>query len=325
MKKKVIVTGGSGFIGTNMVEYLLNSDSEVVNFDRSPPRNDAHNAYWIEGDICNKKELEELVIQFKPEYIIHLAARTDLNEKLNLNGYKANIEGVEHILEVALNTPTLKRVVIASSMLVCKLGYLPKDDFDYAPSTLYGESKVLTEKIARKFPIDWIIIRPTSIWGPWFDEPYRHFFELVLSGRYVNIGRSRSSTKTYGFVKNSVYQIYSLMTSQEPSVRNSVFYIGDIDPINISDWALLIRKLSDLKPVISVNLMFLKMLAIFGDMLGKLSISFPMTSFRLKNMTTDNVIPTIGKTYLVAPKPPYPVIDQATKETIEWIKKTDSI
>ena len=108
MKKKVIITGGSGFIGTNMLDYLLSLNYHVINFDKSKPRNDRHNAYWMDVDICIKEKLEELTIQFEPDYIIHLAARTDLNEKSNLKGYKANIEGIQNVMEVAINTPTLK-------------------------------------------------------------------------------------------------------------------------------------------------------------------------------------------------------------------------
>lgn len=172
---KIIVTGGSGFIGTNMVEYLLKLGYKVINFDLLPPRNPSHESSWLRIDICDRDELMSASLTFKPDYIIHLAARTDLNERANLEGYNANMKGVENIMEVAAQIANVKRIVVASSMLVCKLGYIPKDDLDFAPSTLYGESKVITEKTTRKFLIDWVIIRPTSIWGPWFGEPYRNF------------------------------------------------------------------------------------------------------------------------------------------------------
>lgn len=318
---KIIVTGGSGFIGTNMVEYLLNHGYKVINFDLRPPRNSIYKSFWLRIDICNRDELIQASREFKPDYIIHLAARTDLNEQANLEDYNANIKGVENIMEIAV-IENVKRIVVASSMLVCKLGYIPKDELDFSPSTLYGESKVLTEKIARKFINDWVIIRPTSIWGPWFGEPYRDFFQMVVSGYYVNINRSKSSTKTYGYVKNAVYQIHSIMRSEEEWVRNSIFYIGDAPPINITDWARLIRVIEGLKPLFTVNAIFLKVVALFGDALRKLNIKFPLTSFRFKNMTTDNIIKVIDRTYKVAPNPPFKNLSDATNETLTWLKQT---
>jgi nucleoside-diphosphate-sugar epimerase len=319
-EQKVIVTGGSGFIGTNMVEYLIENGYKVVNFDRLPPRDSTYLSSWLNIDICNLDELMKASISFMPDYIIHLAARTDLNEQIRLEGYDVNMKGVENIMKVAVSVKSVKRIIVASSMLVCKLGYIPSHDIDYAPSTLYGESKVITEKITRSYPIDWVIIRPTSIWGPWFGEPYRNFFELVLSGHYINLNRSKSSTKTYGFVKNAVYQIHSIMRSEEEWVKNSMFYIGDTPPININDWAKLIRAVAGLKPVLTVNASFLKVIALVGDVLMKLSIPFPLTSFRYRNMTTNNVVKAIEKTYTIAPNPPYVNLDEAIRATIKWIK-----
>ena len=72
-------------------------------------------------------------------------------------------------MNISIGLNELKKIIIASSMLVCELGYSPKNFNDYKPNTLYGESKVLTEKIVKKFKNSWTIVRPTSIWGPWFE------------------------------------------------------------------------------------------------------------------------------------------------------------
>ena len=97
----------------------------------------------------------------------------------------------------------LKKIIITSSMLVCKGGYQPLNQVDYKPNTIYGESKVITEKIVwDNLPnCDWAIIRPTSIWGPWFSVPYRNFFEMIISKKYFHIG-DEACTKTYGYVGN---------------------------------------------------------------------------------------------------------------------------
>ena len=100
---KVLVTGGSGFIGTNMVALLIEYGFEVVNYDIRKPKLNSHLKFWVEVDICNKSQVSISIQKDNPDYIIHLAARTDLNEKTNLEEYKANIEGVRVIMDSASN------------------------------------------------------------------------------------------------------------------------------------------------------------------------------------------------------------------------------
>lgn len=70
------------------------------------------------------------------------------------------------------------------------------------------KNKVVTEEnVWKNEPnCDWAIIRPTSIWGPWFKESYRNFFDMVMAHHYYYI-RYKGCTKTYGYVGNAVYQI----------------------------------------------------------------------------------------------------------------------
>ena len=207
---KILITGASGFIGTNLLESLR-EEYEVVNVDFNAPRNKKHIGYWLNVDIVDFATLQKVVVDFNPDYIVHLAARTDLDGK-TLEDYNANTIGVENILKVANELPALKKIIITSSMLVCKAGYMPLHQHDYNPTTVYGESKVRTEQITWSNPpkCDWAILRPTSIWGPWFGVPYRNFFDMVKSKMYFHIGH-RSCSKTYGYVKNAVYQIKQIL------------------------------------------------------------------------------------------------------------------
>lgn len=77
--------------------------------------------------------------------MIHLAARTDLRG-VTLQDYDANMSGVSNVLAAINEAGSVQRAIFASSMYVCEPGYMPKDFEDYAPHTLYGESKVETEK-----------------------------------------------------------------------------------------------------------------------------------------------------------------------------------
>ena len=319
---KVLVTGGSGFIGTNMVSLLIEKGFDVVNYDIIKPKLESHLKFWINVDICNKSEILTLIPKENPDYIIHLAARTDLNEENSLEGYKANIVGVRNIMDAAANSNTLKRIIIASSMLVCKLGYTPSGFDDYAPNSLYGESKVQTEKIVKEYNIDWLIVRPTSIWGPWFGEPYKNFFDLVIKGFYFNIPAKYASTKTYGYVENTCMQIYNLLKNEDLSVKHNYFYLGDIEPINISDWAIRIRNLNNQSNPLTLPRWSLIFAAKVGDFLKfKLDFyKFPMNTFRYNNMTNDNIIIDLQRTIEVTKIGADYNLDIQILKTLDWIK-----
>ncbi len=323
---KVLVTGGSGFIGTNMLSILIEKGFDVVNCDIKKPKLEAQLKFWIKVDICNKSEISALIHKENPDYIIHLAARTDLNEKKSLEGYKVNIDGVRNIMDVAANSKSVKRIIIASSMLVCKLGYTPSGFEDYAPDCLYGESKVQTEKIVKEYNIDWLIVRPTSIWGPWFGEPYKNFFELVVKGFYFNIPAKNASTKTYGYVENTCMQIFNLLISEDSSLKNNYFYLGDIEPINITDWAVRIRRLNNQSGVITLPKWSLLFAAKIGDFL-KLKLGFykfPMNSFRYNNMTTNNIIKDLHRTVDVTRIGADSNLDKQILSTLNWLKQKNN-
>jgi nucleoside-diphosphate-sugar epimerase len=319
---KIIVTGGSGFIGTNMINLLIKNKHHVINYDIAEPRCKEQYKFWTKINLLDREDLFLLLERDKPDYIIHLAARTDLNENTNIEEYSVNIQGVRNIMDGAARLNSLRRIVVASSMLVCKLGYIPKSFDDYAPNSLYGESKVLTEKIVKEFTFDWIIVRPTSIWGPWFGEPYKNFFDLVIKGFYFNIPSKYASTKTYGFVENICLQIYSLMISKVGNVKHNYFYLGDSTSINITDWAHRIRILNSQSQLITLPKFVLKLAAHIGDFLHqKLGITkFPMNTFRYKNMTTDNIVNDLSRTLDVTQAGVNTNLDEEINKTLNWIK-----
>ena len=313
---KVLITGGSGFIGTNLLLFLIEK-YEILNIDIRESNLTELQKYTSIVDITNYENFRNVVIGFSPDYIIHLAARTDLNGKF-IYDYSANTVGVSNLMKIIHELPKLKKLIVTSSMLVCHTGYYPKNQFDYAPTTIYGESKVETEKAvwANKPMCDWAIIRPTSIWGPWFGVPYRNFFDMVLKHRYIHIGY-RSCTKTYGYVGNSVYQIEQILFNDTRDENKKVYYIGDNPATNIEEWGNEIATELGFK-IKRIPYCLLKIVAYVGDCLKLLSIRFPMTSFRLKNMTTDNII-DLSDTYELAPNPPYSRIE-GVRKTLDWLR-----
>lgn len=315
---RILITGASGFIGVNLLANFLEKGYTVKNIDLlKPPIND-HFKYWTEVDITDYNSFQTAVLDFEPNYIVHLAARTDLNGK-SIHDYTANTIGVANLMKIVKNLHDLKKVIITSSMLVCHAGYYPKTQLDYSPSTFYGQSKVITEQNvwANEPDCDWAIIRPTSIWGPWFREPYRNFFDMLIAHCYFHIGHM-GCTKTYGYIGNAVYQIEQILFSKTIEKGNKVFYVGDEPATNIEEWANEIASKLNYH-VKRMPLFLLRLAAMVGDFLKLLGIRFPMTSFRLKNMTTDNII-DLSNTYAIAPHPPYERIE-GIQETLKWMRK----
>ena len=135
---------------------------------------------------------------------------------------------------------------------------------------------------------------------------------------YVHIGH-KSCTKTYGYIENAVYQIDKILTTPTLDTNDKVFYLGDNPPIFIEEWADQIAKALG-KKIPRVPYWLMRMVALVGDILGVVGVHFPMTSFRLNNMTTNNVVP-LSNTEQIAPMPP---VDRLTgiRRTLEWMEKS---
>ena len=285
---RVLVTGGSGFIGTNLIENLRGSvNASAVSLDLVPPKLAIHKNNWQVADVRDVTGLVKALKVFQPDAVIHLAARTDLDGR-SINEYTSNTDGTSRLLEALENVGFTGPAIFTSSMYVCRPGYRPISDTDYQPHTVYGESKAIGEQLVRSanpsYP--WIITRPTSIWGPWFGIPYVDFFNMVLSKRYLHIGGD-NTRKTYGYVGNTVAQIISILQNAE-TLRAQTLYLGDWPPYVIREWADEIAAFVPYR-VSTVPKGIFKGLALVGDALQHIGARFPMTTFRLQNMTTDNV------------------------------------
>lgn len=313
---KILITGSSGFIGSNLLQFYEEKGYNVFNIDKATPRRKECIKNWRELNILDYDSFESEILSIQPDIVIHLAARTDLNGK-KLIDYDSNTVGTQNLIKILNKVPSIKRVIFTSSMLVCSPGYIPKNSTDYAPTTPYGESKVLMEKIINQtqHSYEWAIVRPTSIWGPWFSEPYRNFFEMIASKRYFHIG-DKSCTKTYGYVENLIYQIDCILKAPVEQIQGKVFYLGDYTPTNINNWANEIA--SELGITIkTIPYFYIKLAAIGGDILKFFSLNFPMSSFRLKNMTTNNCI-NLTNIMEIAPNLPFSRID-GIKKTLFWL------
>lgn len=320
--EKIIITGGSGFIGTNLVQYFLDRDVKVLNYDLKSPRNKLHIKYWHRADILDREALIKTVQEFNPDYIFHLAARTDLDGDC-VEDYAANTQGVSNVVGAAKRIFNLKRVIFASSMLVCKMGYQPKNEFDYLPSTPYGESKIIGEKIVRAEGGDaftWLIVRPTSIWGPWFDVPYKNFFTAVMKGHYFH-PKGLEVKRSYGFVLNAVHELVKLASCPNKElVHSKTFYLADYEPIDLKTWGVMIQKASNSRKITEVPVAVFVVAAKLGDFLKRLGYSSPpMTTFRFNNMRTNAVFDMDEVKALCGDLPCS--VREGVEYTVDWMKQ----
>src|SRR5580698_1240787 len=144
---RVLVTGCSGFMGGHLMKSLASDGYEALGIDIRPPRSGAMLGWsFAECDLLDAMKLRSTVSDFAPDVVVHLAARTDLDGE-NVAAYSANVEGTRNLVAAVAAAGTVRRVLFASSQLVCRVGYVPRSDTDYCPTNPYGESKVLSEGI----------------------------------------------------------------------------------------------------------------------------------------------------------------------------------
>lgn len=319
---RLLVTGGSGFIGTNVIEFYEKHGATILNLDIAAPMLRGQDKYWIEVDILDAELVDKAFDDFKPTHVLHLAARTDLDEEKDIKGYTVNIEGVGNIVNASKNCDSVQRVSIVSTMFVCEPGHTPTSDVDYCPHTIYGQSKVMTEKITRDAGLEsvWSIIRPAVIWGPYHERLRHGFFSILGRGLYFHPGNTRAA-KSYGYIGNSVYQIDRVFEAEKDSVDKQVFYMAD-EPINLLDWGAEFSQQLIGKKLRKMPYFLMKLIAYGGDVMVKLGYkNFPMTNFRLHNMTCDNIVPT-ERMNEVAPNPPY-TYQEGIKVTVDWLKSVN--
>lgn len=311
------MTGGSGFIGTNLVSAYKAAGVCVVNADVAPPRNPADRDAWIRTDVRHRDQLEHAFCVAQPTHVFHLGARTDLDSR-RVADYDSNVGGVANLLSILETAPSVARTVVASSRMVCRIAYEPTADDDYCPTTAYGASKVETERLVRaKRALPWVLVRPTSIWGPWFGAPYRDFFLSIARGHYVHPA-GRRIPKSFGFVGNTVWQLHSVMVAPDRDVLGRTFYLADDPPLEVGAFAKRISAAVGRRPARAVPVPVLRAIARAGDVLERAGIRAPLTTFRLDNLLTP-MLHDVGALMRLSGALPY---DEAegVAATVKWMR-----
>src|SRR5262245_7316194 len=112
---RILVTGSSGFIGEHLARALLARGYRVLGVDIADPPRTIPRLEFVRGDLRDRQVAATVIRQFLPQAVLHLAARTDLDEERELEGYAVNTTGVENLLSAVEATAGIQRAICTSS------------------------------------------------------------------------------------------------------------------------------------------------------------------------------------------------------------------
>jgi len=201
--KKIIVTGGSGFIGSNLVEYLLDKKLFVVNIDKLTYSSNNYNIKnkknyrFHKIDINDKKKLIKILEKYQPKAIFNLAAETHVDRSIeNPHTFvHSNINGVFNLLEAIKKFKKKNKIrlvhISTDEVFGDVLGSQRSDEnFPYNPSSPYSASKAsadhLIKSYVRTFNIDAVISNCCNNYGPY------QFPEKLIPKMIVNIMKNKA-------------------------------------------------------------------------------------------------------------------------------------
>ena len=216
----VLVTGGAGFIGSNVVDGLLDNGFKVTVLDNlSTGKKENLNplSRFYKTDIRDKKALEEIFKEVKPEIIYHLAAQIDVRKSVADPAFDAltNIIGSINLFELAVKY-NVKRIIFSSTggALYGEPDNLPANEStEIAPLAPYGVSKYCTEQylnyFKRIYGIERVILRYANVYGPRQDPLGEAGVVAIFTGRILNgekpiIYGDGNQTRDYVYVKDIV-------------------------------------------------------------------------------------------------------------------------
>ncbi len=216
--KKFIVTGGSGFIGSNLIKFLLSKNYFVINVDNLSYSANSYNLRKIsknknykffQTDINNQNQMLKILNKFKPVCIFNLAAETHVDRSIDSpkNFIKSNILGVFNLLEtlrkyIRKNKKKIKLIHISTDEVYGDIKMKKRSDesFAYNPSSPYSASKAsadhLIKSFVRTYKLPAIISNCCNNYGP------GQFPEKLIPKLIYNILKNKP-LPIYGKGKNS--------------------------------------------------------------------------------------------------------------------------
>ena len=280
--KKFVVTGGSGFIGSNLVKFLLRRNYFVINIDKlsysANPYNlkrifKNKNYRFFKQDINNQAQIYKILSKYKPIGIFNLAAETHVDRSIDspINFVKSNILGVYNLLEALKkyskkNKKKIKLVHVSTDEVYgdIEIGKKSKETSHYNPSSPYSATKasadLLIKSFVRTYNLPIVISNCCNNYGP------NQFTEKLIPKLIYNIINNKP-LPIYGKGKNSREWIYVI---DHCEALLKIFFNGkigesynvgsneNINNVNLTKKLLKIAKNKSLKIGKKVKIIFVK-------------------------------------------------------------------
>ncbi|WP_079428741.1 NAD-dependent epimerase/dehydratase family protein [Clostridium oryzae] len=262
---KVIVTGGAGFIGSHIVDLLIQKNYEVIVIDsliHGKAENVNSKAKFYRMDICNN-ELKYLFEEEKPDFVIHEAAQMSVPKSIEnpINDAKVNIIGSLNILEACKQSNVKKIIYPASAAIFGEPEYLPIDE-NHKLNMLsqYGVSKHTVEHYLQVYRnlygIEYTSLRCSNVYGPRQDSSGEGgviaiFCEKMLEGKKPIVFGNGNQIRDFVYVEDvamasimamesNINDIFNVCTGIKTSINDLIYMINtvlqkDISPV-YRDW-----------------------------------------------------------------------------------------
>jgi len=231
---KILVTGGSGFLGKSISDYFSRKGHEILIFDTNEPNNLLDNQKFMHGDLFDKQRLEEAIENI--ETVFHFAAQADIGasdqnpEDTLLN----NIQGTINLLE-KVKYLKLKRFFFSSSVYV-----------NSRYGSFYGISKQCCEKIieeySRKYGLDFTILRYGSLYGPDANEfnSISNIIESALLNKSIERMGDGEELRDYIFIDDAAEMTYE--TLSDDYINKHVLIAGN-QQIKVKDLLIMLNEI----------------------------------------------------------------------------------
>ena len=254
---KIIVTGGAGFIGKHLVEFLITKGINVTIFDNFSNSKKNSIIYLknqgvkiIEGDIT---KIQEIVNAVKDQdMVIHLAAKISVEESIEnpSETFYTNVDGTKNVF-IACKKNHIKKMIVSSSAAVYGES-LPNikltEKSETHPISPYGESKIMMEyeikKLVEKYNVNCIILRFFNIFGIGQSSEYAgvitKFIKKIEMNEPLEIFGDGMQTRDFVSIKDIVNSIYDAMKNG----KNGTYNVASGKGITIKKLAELMISLS---------------------------------------------------------------------------------